>query len=272
MAWSSRNDGSSLVKLVTVHFISALNVRQVRNHLGSRPGFLVACAVGVLVAPAFAQAGGGGSAERVKLNPADQAMARKAVLTKAELPETNAWKGVPPGPSAASALVAACARGQNLSRYVLTGHSTVDFRYGHTRAKRDGESMYGAVEVFSTVAIGEADWKASSPSYNEITCIYRTLAKQPGSHAVLKSVNRLPFYVGSYSAAFRVRFSVTTHGLQIPAAMDMFFFLAGRCQELYSYGYVDNPALETFAPSVQDVLKGIVQGAVKAGCLRDNPV
>jgi hypothetical protein len=62
---------------------------------------------------------------------------------------------------------------------------------------------------------------------------------------------------------------VATRGVQIPASIDVFVFVVGRCEEIYSYGYVDTPALNTFAPAVQTVLKGIVQGAVKAGCLRD---
>jgi hypothetical protein len=212
---------------------------------------------------------GTGTHERKALTAADQRVARSSVLSQAELPETNAWKQLPPSSSSLPATLKDCAPQRDLSRYTISGQIERSFVYGVTRQARDGESMFGSATVFKTSAMAEGDWKASSVSLKTLGCFFSKFAQAPGSRIALAGVDRLPLHAGSRSVALRAHLRITApNGTRVPAAFDLAFFLLGRCQEMLVYGYIDGhgSAFKKFVSDEPLLVKELAYEGKTAGC------
>ena len=212
---------------------------------------------------------GTGTHERKAFTAADQRVARLSALSKAELPQTNAWSQQPTSSSSLPATLRECAPQSDLSRYTVSGHTERAFAYGTSPTTRDGESMFDSVKVLKTAAMAEGDWKASSVSYKTMGCFLSKFAQAPGSRIALAGIDRLPLHAGSSTVALRAHLRITApNGTRIPAAFDLAAFLVGRCQEIFVYGYIDGhgPAFKKFVSNEPLLLKELAYEGKSAGC------
>jgi hypothetical protein len=228
-----------------------------------------AAAAAALCVPIYAFADTG-MHERKAFTPADQRVARLSVLSKAELPQTNAWRQQPTSSSSLPATLRSCVPQHDLSHYTISGQAERAFVYGLSQQTRDGESMFDSVTVLQTPAMAEGDWKASSVSYKTLGCFFSKFAQAPGSRIALASTDRLPLHAGSLTVALRAHLHITTaNGQRVPAAFDLAAFLLGRCQEIFIYGYIDGhgSAFKQFVSDEPLLLKELAYEGKTAGCM-----
>jgi hypothetical protein len=179
----------------------------------------MAAVAGVLVLAAGAAAADPGK-QKVELNAADQAAARRVVLRRSDL--GPGWTGGRVKPDLTSQ-VSCASYHPKVSDLVVTGAAESQFR-------GTGIILANEVEVFRTAAMVERDWRRSIVPA-AVPCLRRTLTKGLGTQAKVLSFGRIPFpQVGTHSAAFRGIVVVSALGQTVRVLLDIVLVGKGRTE------------------------------------------
>jgi hypothetical protein len=179
----------------------------------------MAALAGVLVLAAGTAAADPGK-QKVELNAADQAAARRVVLRRSDL--GPGWTGGRVKPDLTSQ-VSCASYHPKVSDLVVTGAAESQFR-------GTGIILANEVEVFRTAAMVERDWRRSIVPA-AVPCLRRTLTKGLGTQAKVLSFGRIPFpQVGTHSAAFRGIVAVSALGQTVRVLLDIVLVGKGRAE------------------------------------------
>jgi len=155
--------------------------------------------------------------ERVRLNPADQAAARAAVLRRGDF--GVGWSGGARSPAPPSTVTCPGYEPKQ-SDLVLTG--TAEARFQNT-----GLVLQSDAQVLKTRAMVARDWHRSVVDPRAAACIRHTLAKQLPSSERLVSFERRAFpRLAQYAAAYRMLVKVQAQGQSVLVVIDL--VLVGR--------------------------------------------
>jgi hypothetical protein len=173
----------------------------------------------LLVLAAGAAATGPGK-QKVELNAADQAAARRVVLRKSDL--GAGWTGGRVKPDLTSQ-VSCASYHPKVSDLVVTGAAESQFR-------GTGIALANEVEIFRTAAMVDRDWRRSVVPA-AVPCLRRTLTKGLGTQAKVLSFGRIPFpKIGTHSAAFRGVVAVSALGQTVRVLLDIVLVGRGRTE------------------------------------------
>ena len=173
----------------------------------------------MLVLAASAAASGPGK-QKIELNAADQAAARRVVLRRSDL--GPGWTGGRVKPDLTSQ-VSCASYHPKVSDLVVTGAAESQFR-------STGLVLANEVEVFRTAAMVDRDWRRSIVPA-AVPCLRRTLTKGLGTQAKVLSFGRIPFpKVGTHSAAFRGIVAVSALGRTVRVLLDIVLVGKGRTE------------------------------------------
>ena len=138
--------------------------------------------------------------EQVRLNRADQAAARAAVLRRGDL--GSGWTG---GAMKAPPPSTVTCPGYQPKQSDLVRTGAAEARFQHT-----GLVIQSDAQVLKTRAMVARDWQRSVADPRSVSCIRHTLAKQLPSNERLVSFGRHAFpKLAQYSAAYRMLVSQT---------------------------------------------------------------
>jgi hypothetical protein len=178
-----------------------------------------AAVVALLVLAAGAAAADPGK-QKVELNAADQAAARRVVLRRSDL--GPGWTGGRVKPDLTSQ-VSCASYHPKVSDLVVTGAAESQFR-------GTGIALANEVEIFRTAAMVDRDWRRSIVPA-AVPCLRRTLTKGLGTQAKVLSFGRIPFpKVGTHSAAFRGIVAVSALGQTVRVLLDIVLVGKGRTE------------------------------------------
>jgi hypothetical protein len=156
--------------------------------------------------------------EQVRLNAADQAAARAAVLRHADL-GPGGWLGGAVKPDLSSSLSCPGYRPRQ-SDLVLTGAARADFR-------NTGLQLESVAQVLKTRSMVARDWSRTVADPRALPCIRRTLGKSLPSSQQLVSLTSLAFpRLATYAAAYRGVIVVRSLGRHVSVVVDI--VLLGR--------------------------------------------
>jgi hypothetical protein len=162
---------------------------------------VVILAAVLLGSAGIALAAGG---EQIKLNAADQAAARAAVIRRADLGTASGWTGGPAKPNLSPAPTCPNFHPKQ-SDLVLTGAAEADFR------NTSGLEFDSEVQVFGTARMVTLDWQRTVLSPNAIPCLRSHIVKGLGSGSKLVSFTRIVLpRLATYTTGFRVVIDVTS--------------------------------------------------------------
>jgi hypothetical protein len=189
---------------------------------GVRVGVLAAavCATAALVGA------GAASANKVRVNAADQATATRAVLKLADLPPIAAWKrsGDPSSAQKGGSLISCPGYHPKSSDLVTTGEASSDFEAPGTAVQSD-------VTMLATPAMVELDW-ARTFNARFLPCLRQMFEKDAGAKLQIISLRKMPFpKVSSHAAAYRLVYGLTYKGKAMRGAAD-FIVVAGHRIEI----------------------------------------
>lgn len=177
-----------------------------------------------IIAGALATAGSAfaaGGREQIKLNAHDNALARAAVVERADL--GSGWAGGLIKPDLSPPPVCP---GYNpkQSDLVLTGVAESHFR-------RFGVDIESEVQVLKTAQMVSLDWQRSVVAPGLVPCLRTNLAKSLGASARVVSFGKTSFpRVATYSAAFRALVDVTAAGRTVRVMVDVALFGRSRTE------------------------------------------
>ena len=175
-----------------------------------------------LAAPA-ALAGPDPRAEQLRLNAADNALARRATVRLGDL--SAGWRSVPAG--AESSEVPSCpGYAPDFSRFVITGESRSAFQNGA------GGSIVSSVEVFRSRGDAVGDFRLGTQAA-VARCLQRLLdrafAGVKGLEARVVSSRRVPApKVGERAAAYRLVAELGVGGASLKVYVDVLVVQRGR--------------------------------------------
>jgi hypothetical protein len=173
----------------------------------------------LLILVAGAGAAGPGK-QKIELNAADQAAARRVVLRASDL--GAGWTGGRVKPDLTSQ-VSCASYHPKVSDLVVTGAAESQFR-------GTGIALANEVEIFRTAAMVDRDWRRSIVPA-AVPCLRRTLTKGLGTQAKVLSFGRIPFpKVGTHSAAFRGIVVVSALGQTVRVLLDVVLVGKGRTE------------------------------------------
>jgi hypothetical protein len=198
----------------------------------------------ILVLVGVASAGAAAAATWPKHQPtaADQALAKRSVLTLGDFTPGSGWAPASAGGSGGSLHDPAC-KGPAFSDVgrVLTGSADSSFQ-------ATGLQVWSSAEVMKTLAMAQHD---ASVTTNAVVapCLRAVLRKGLPPNSKLVSVTRLAFpRVGDWSDAYRAVVDVSVAGNSVQMQLDLVLVLHGRVEI----------TLMQLAPHV-------ISGAAKAG-------
>jgi hypothetical protein len=163
--------------------------------------------------------------EQVRLTAADQAFARAAVLTKADLGTVGSWTGGAVKPDLTSSPPCTSFHPKQ-SDLVLTGAA-------ETRFKEPGIEIDSEAQVLQTAQMVALDWQRVVASPQLLPCLRVGLAKQVGASTRIVSLRRIAFpRIGQRAAAIRVLLDVKAGASPVPvrAFVDVAFVAEGRTE------------------------------------------
>jgi hypothetical protein len=186
---------------------------------------LSAGALAVLVAAlavATAGAAGGPGREKIRLNAADQAAARAAVIRRADL-GAGGWQGGSTKPDLSPS--ATCANYHpKQSDLVLTGAA-------ETRWARGELDLNSEAQVLRTARMVKLDWQRSVQTPGFVPCLRSKFAKALGARVKLVSFNRIAFpHIGQYAAAFRLLADAKSGGRTVRVMLEPILFGRSRTE------------------------------------------
>src|SRR5919204_819012 len=194
----------------------------------------------VLVLALAAPASAGPRDEKERFTKAGQALARRAVLHRGDLPAD--WKPifVPPRSSRCRSY------DPDLSRFTLTGKARSAF------VRPSGAGIGSAAAVYVTARQAAAAFEAEAKP-GLLTCMSAGIVKQlakSGIHAtvVARRMSRSP-RLGQRSASFRMVFEVTVGGRTIPYDVDLLTFQERRAIAALSFQALGGAGRHPLAPA-----------------------
>jgi hypothetical protein len=180
----------------------------------------VALLFAVCAGTAFAAAG---DPEKRAYNAADQALAKRANLTIADLPHDFVH-----GPSVGGGdnTGLTCARfAPDLSSYTITGQAT-----SPSFVRANGTSIFSASEIFRSAADARGDWRKSARRA-ALPCVAQMLQRQSTGSVRIRvtssTVRRAP-RVGERAISFRIAARASANGMSVPAWFDILAVGRGR--------------------------------------------
>ena len=158
----------------------------------------------------------------IRLNAADNALARAAVLRRADLGSTG-WSGGSVKPDVSSTL--SCpGYTPKQSDLVVTGAAETDFR-------RTGLQLQSVAELLKTRAMVARDWRRTVADPRGSACLRHLLVKGLTRSERLVSFRKLAFpRLTRYTAAYRSVVSVRTQGTTVPVLFDAVLVARGRTE------------------------------------------
>lgn len=154
---------------------------------------------------------------QIRLNAADQAAARAAVLRRGDL--GPGWAGGATKPDLTSTFSCPGYKPKQ-SDLVLTGAAETDFRH-------PGLQLRSSAQVLKTRSMVARDWKRTVVDPRAFPCTRHLLTKQLTSNERLVSLRKLAFpRLARYAAAYRVLITVRTQGHKVLVLVDI--VLVGR--------------------------------------------
>jgi hypothetical protein len=182
----------------------------------------VACGVVLTAAPIVSA--GPRDKQPVKLNAADQAAARAAVLRLPEL-GPGPWKGGFKKPDLSPGPVCATYHPKQ-SDLVVTGAAESDFSI--TASARE---IGSAIDVLQTGRMVRLDWQRSVIAPGAFRCLRTTLSKGLPAGVKIVSFRQIPFpRLGRYATAFLLLFDTTVRGLTARFAYEFIALGEGRSE------------------------------------------
>jgi hypothetical protein len=163
--------------------------------------------------------------EQIHLTAADQAFARAAVLTKADLGSVGAWTGGAVKPDLGSSPPCGSFDPKQ-SDLVLTGAA-------ETRYQQPGIEIDSEAQVLRATQMVKLDWQRTVIAPQLLPCLRTVLAKKVGASTKIVSIRRIAFpRVDAYTAAIRVLLDVKTGTSPVPirAFVDVVFVGHGRTE------------------------------------------
>jgi len=162
--------------------------------------------------PTSAWRSGTPNREQVRLNRADQAAARAAVLRRGDL--GSGWTG---GARKAPPPSTVTCPGYQPKQSDLVRTGAAEARFQHT-----GLVIQSDAQVLKTRAMVARDWQRSVADPRSVSCIRYTLAKQLPSNERLVSFGRHAFpKLAQYSAAYRMLVRVHAQGQTVDVVIDL---------------------------------------------------
>lgn len=159
--------------------------------------------------------------EQLRLNPADQAAARAAVLRRGDL--GSGWKGGAKTPDPPST-VSCPGYEPKQSDLVVTGTAEAAFQHA-------GLFLQSDAQVLKTRAMVSLDWKRSVTDPRALACFRHLLTRQLPSNERLVSFQRRAFpRVAQHAAAFRMLVSVRDAGQSVLVVVDLVQFGRSRTE------------------------------------------
>jgi hypothetical protein len=192
----------------------------------------------VLVLALAAPASAGPRDEKERFTKAGQALARRAVLHRGDLPAD--WK-----PVSVPARSNRCrSYNPDLSRFTLTGKARSAF------VRPTGAGIGSSASVYVTARQAAAAFRAEARP-GLLTCMSAGIVKQfakSGIHAtvVARRMSRSP-RLGQRSASFRMVFEVTVGGRTIPYDVDLLTFQERRAIAALSFQALGGPVRNQLA-------------------------
>ena len=185
----------------------------------------VSVRVCILFAALLASAGVGLAADgkqQVKLNAHDNALARAAVIQRADLGSASGWKGGMTKPDLTP--ISCPGYHPKQSDLVLTGVAESHF----TQAALDFRSD---AQVLQTAQMVRLDWQRSIETSGVVPCLRSSLAKSLGSVAKVVSFAKRAFpQVATYAAAYRGLVDIQVQGKTVGLLIDLVVFGRSRTE------------------------------------------
>ena len=177
-------------------------------------------AVATLLVLAAGAAAAGPGKQKVELNAADQAAARRVVLRRNDL--GPGWTGGRIKPDLSSG-VSCPSYHPKVSDLVVTGAAASQFR-------GTGIALVNEVEAFRTSAMVDRDWRRSIVPA-AVPCLRAKLTQGLGGRARVLSFRRIPFpRVTAHTAAFRGIVAVSALGQTVRVLLDIVLVGKGRTE------------------------------------------
>ena len=177
-------------------------------------------AVATLLVLAAGAAAADPGKQKVELNAADQAAARRVVLRGSDL--GSGWTGGRIKPDLSSG-VSCPSYHPKVSDLVVTGAAASQFR-------GTGIALVNEVEVFRTRAMVDKDWRRSIVPA-AVPCLRAKLTEGLGGRAKVLSFRRIPFpRVTAHTAAFRGIVAVSALGQTVRVLLDIVLIGKGRTE------------------------------------------
>lgn len=176
----------------------------------------------VLIAALLALAvAGAAQANQIKLNRADQSLARAAVVHQADL-GASGWRGGAKKPDLAS--------GSGCVDYHPKDSDLVTTGAAETEWTNGALTFDSEVVLLKTATMVGADWHRSiRPA--ALVCLKQLLGRELGTQARIVSAARTGFSpVARYTANFRVVFDVTSGGRRVRILVDALLVGKGRAE------------------------------------------
>lgn len=184
---------------------------------------LAAVLILLALVPAAALAGTDPRAEQLRLNAADNALARRATVQAGDL--SAAWRRVPAGANESE--VPSCpGYAPDFSRFTITGKSRSAFQ------QPTGASIVSSVEVYRSRSDAVGDFRlGTQPAV--AGCLKRLLDEEFADVGAVKaevvSSRRVPApRVGERAAAYRLVAEVGVSGTSLKVYIDVLVFQRGR--------------------------------------------
>lgn len=182
---------------------------------------------GLLVTAALAAAGTA-AANQVRPNASDQAAAKRAVLKISDLPSIGKWQAEKPaatGPGGAGGAATANCAGYDpkSSDLVTTGDAKSEFAV-------PGLDILNDVELLSTPRMVDLDWKRTMVGAL-LPCLGKAFTHGAGGKVRVVSLEKVKApAVGTYSATYRLVFSLTVQGKPVRGLADFVALAGGRVE------------------------------------------
>jgi hypothetical protein len=195
----------------------------------------------------------GGEKEQIKLNPADQAAARRAVAHRADLGQ-SVWTGGATKPDLSAAPTCANFHPKQAD-LVVTGAAAAAWSYHGLRIETDAQ-------VLRTQAMVAVDWRRTVLAAAAIPCLRTHLLKELGRGVTLVRFRRLLFPpVATESQAYLMLLDVKTNAGKVPVALELVLIGHGRT-ELTIISTAPNAAQKVVGEADVQLARALVARAV----------
>ena len=192
----------------------------------------------LLVGAAAASAGTDPHAERVRLNAADTAFARRITLHRADL--TPGWKQVA-SPSDDGERLSCSYFDPDFSAFTITGKATTSFSHP------SGGTVVSRIEVYASRADAVGDFRLGARPAG-VRCLRTSLARElagPASNGVKMTVRTSRMlaapHVGERSIAFRIVAEIGTRAQHVPIYLDVLAAQRGRSITMLLFAALNRP-------------------------------